>query len=223
MLTFENNFIPTHDSMDISFSDLINKLRINLGKPLPGLEVQYQMAPVSKMEQLVYNFNDTPPRESAVLALLYPDGDEAVLVVMKRATDDSVHSGQLSFPGGQAEPFDTDTYATALRETHEELGIEPGLVHVLGTLTPVYISPSNFNVVPVVGYMDKKPDFRPNEEVERVLTVAVSELMNPDAEQVRQVTTRYVTALDVPCYIVGGEILWGATAMMIRELMEVLK
>jgi len=207
--------------MDISFSDFVKKLEINLGKPLPGLEVQYQMAPVTKMEQLVYNHNDTPPRQSAVLALLYPEGDEAMLVVMKRATDDSVHSGQLSFPGGQAEPFDKSTIATALRETNEELGIESDLVHVLGTLTPVYISPSNFNVVPVVGYMDTIPKFHPNEEVEKVLTVAISELFKPDAKQIRQITTRYVTALDVPCYMIEGEILWGATAMLIRELLEV--
>ncbi|RLD90468.1 MAG: CoA pyrophosphatase [Bacteroidetes bacterium] len=207
--------------MDISFSNFINRLRVNLDKPLPGLEVQYQMAPVTKMEQLVYNNNDTPPRQSAVLALLYPEGDEAMLVVMKRATDDSVHSGQLSFPGGQAESFDKDAIATALRETNEELGIERSLVHVLGMLTPVYISPSNFNVVPVVGYLDTTPMFNPNEEVEKVLTVAVSELLKPNAKQIRQVTTRYVTALDVPCYMVGGEILWGATAMMIRELLEV--
>jgi len=209
--------------MDISFSDFIKRLRINLGKPLPGLEVQYQMAPVTKMEQLVYNHNDTPPRKSSVLALLYPEGEETMLVVIKRAIDQSVHSGQLSFPGGQAEPFDKDMVATALRETNEELGIDSSLVHVLGTLTPVYISPSNFNVVPVVGYLEAKPLFTPNEEVEKVLTVAISELMKPDAKKIRQVTTRYVTGLDVPCYLIEGEILWGATAMMIRELLEVGK
>jgi 8-oxo-dGTP pyrophosphatase MutT (NUDIX family) len=209
--------------MDISFSDFVKRLRINLGKPLPGLEVQYQMAPVTKMEQLVYNNNDTPPRQSSVLALLYPEAEETMLVVMKRAVDHSVHSGQLSFPGGQAEPFDKDVVETALRETNEELGIDSSLVHVLGMLTPVYISPSNFNVVPVVGYLERKPLFNPNEEVEKVFSIAISELMKPDAKKIRQVTTRYVTGLEVPCYLVKGEILWGATAMMIRELLEVGK
>jgi 8-oxo-dGTP pyrophosphatase MutT (NUDIX family) len=223
MPTFENKITAILNSMNISFFNFIERLKINLGKPLPGLEVQYQMAPVTKMEQLVYNHNDSPPKESSVLVLLYPEAKETMLVIMKRAVDHSVHSGQLSFPGGQAEPFDKDVVATALRETNEELGIDSNLVHVLGTLTPVYISPSNFNVIPVVGYMDVKPVFSINEEVEKVFSVAVSELMKPDAKKIRQVTTRYVTRLEVPCYMVEGEILWGATAMMIRELMELLK
>ena len=207
--------------MGLIFSDFIKRLTENLHNPLPGFDVQYQMAPVTRVEQLVYNNNNSSPRQSAVLALLYPEGDEAMLVVMKRATDDSVHSGQLSFPGGQAEPYDKSTIATALRETNEELGIDSRLIHTIGTLTPVYISPSNFNVIPVVGYMNSKPIFNPNEEVEKVLPVAVSNLIKPGARQTRQVTTRYVSKLDVPCYMVEDEILWGATAMMIRELLEV--
>lgn len=209
--------------MSILFSDIINRLSVNLKKPLPGLEAQYQMAPVTKMEQLVYNSNDTPPKQSAVLALIYPDKEEPILVIMKRATDNSVHSGQLSFPGGQTEPYDQSPEVTALRETQEELGIESSLIHILGKLTPVYISPSNFNVVPIVGYMDKKPVFKPNEEVEKVLTIAVSELLKPYAKQIRKVTTQYVTEIKVPCYIVEKEILWGATAMMICELLEIVK
>ncbi len=209
--------------MDILFSELINNLKKNLQKPLPGLEAQYKMAPVTKVEQLVYNSNDTPPRQSAVLALLYPEKNKTQLVLIKRAVDNSVHSGQISFPGGQTEPFDKDDKATALRETEEELGVDAKQVTVLGKLTPVYISPSNFNVVPVVGYLKKEPDFKPNEEVEKVLTVAVSDLMKPNAAQIRKVTTQYVTNLEVPCFLVEGEILWGATAMMMNELLEIIK
>ncbi len=209
--------------MGLIFSDFIKRLAENLRNPLPGFDVQYQMAPVTRVEQLVYNNNDIPPKNSAVLALLYPEKDETVLVLMKRATDHSVHSGQISFPGGQAEPYDKSDEATALRETEEELGIDSSRVHVLGKLTPVYISPSNFNVIPFVGYVDEKPAFKPNEEVKKVITVALWELMKPNAKQIRKVTTKYVTALEVPCFIVDGEILWGATAMMINELLELAK
>lgn len=210
--------------MNNYFKNSINRLKSNLTKPLPGLTVQYEMAPVTRMEQLVYNNNTMPPRKSAVMALLYPENDEAMMVLMKRVEDESVHSGQISFPGGQAEPFDVDATATALRETEEELGIDKELINVIGKLTPVYISPSNFNVIPFVGFMNDKPVFHINkEEVDRVITVSVSGLLAPGSKVTRKVTTSYVKELEVPCFLVDGEILWGATAMMINELLEVYK
>jgi 8-oxo-dGTP pyrophosphatase MutT (NUDIX family) len=210
--------------MTSPFKDYINRLKTNLSKPLPGMDAQYSMAPVSRMDQLVHNANDILPKESAVLALLYPENDETMLVLIKRAVDNSIHSGQISFPGGQAEPSDPDEATTALRETEEELGIDADKVTLLGKLTPVYISPSNFNVIPFVGYMNEKPDFKINKkEVDKVIVVPVSKLLKPDAKTKRKITTRYAVNLEVPCFITDGEILWGATAMMINELLEVSK
>jgi len=207
--------------MNNHFDDYIKRLKANLEKPLPGFEAQYQMAPVTRKDQLVYNNNDIPPKESAVLALLYPDHNEVMLVLIKRATDNSVHSGQISFPGGQAEPIDKDTAETSLRETEEELGIDKNKITIIGKLTEVYISPSNFNVIPFVGFMNEKPLFKPNEEVDRVITTAISYLKASEAKTIKKVTTAYAVNLEAPCFIVEGEILWGATAMMINELLEV--
>ena len=157
-----------------------------------------------------------------MLALLYPDNEEVMLVLMKRASGNSVHSGQISFPGGQAEAFDKDAAATALRETEEETGIDRNKISIIGKLSEVYISPSNFNVIPFVGYLEKKPDFKPNEEVERIITAAISDFQKPGAKTVRRVTTSYAIDLEAPCFVVDSEILWGATAMMINELLVVI-
>ena len=207
--------------MNNRFDDYINRLKENLTKPLPGMDAQYAMAPVTRKDQLVYNNNDIPPKESAVLALLYPENNEIMLVLIKRASDNSVHSGQISFPGGQAETSDKNAADTALRETEEEIGIDRNKITVIGKLTEVYISPSNFNVIPYVGFMNEKPLFKPNEEVDRVITTAISYLKMPKAKTIKKVTTAYAINLEAPCFIVESETLWGATAMMINELLEV--
>jgi 8-oxo-dGTP pyrophosphatase MutT (NUDIX family) len=207
--------------MNNRFDDYINRLTKNLSKPLPGMDAQYKMAPVTRKDQLVYNNNDFPPKESAVLALLYPENNEIMLVLIKRASDNSVHSGQISFPGGQAEPSDKNATDTALRETEEEIGIDRNKITVIGKLSEVYISPSNFNVIPFVGFMNEKPSFNPNEEVDKVITTAISYLKTPEAKTIKKVTTAYAVNLEAPCFIVEGETLWGATAMMINELLEV--
>jgi len=135
-----------------------------------------------------------------------------------------VHSGQLSFPGGQAESFDKDTLATALRETNEELGIEPGLVHVLGTLTPVYIPPSNFMVYPYAAYSAARPRFTLDpREVAGLIEVPLAALFDDAARQVIKMPIKPFGMTDVPCYNFWGNKVWGATAMILKEFKELVK
>jgi 8-oxo-dGTP pyrophosphatase MutT (NUDIX family) len=141
------------------FQLFINNLKTNLQKPLPGEEAQFEMAHINreKLADLYFDYKNYRP--SAVLILLYPNEQQQISVLLiERMTYDGHHSGQIAFPGGKAEPTDTDLQATALREFFEETGadITPS---VIGKLTPVYIPVSKFMVQPFVSYVEKKPNF----------------------------------------------------------------
>ena len=201
---------------------MIQRLQQRLQQPLPGLSVQMEMTSrPDRASQLLREDH----RKSGVLALFYPHHEEALhLVFMQRATYDGVHSGQVSFPGGRFEPGDPDITFTALRESHEELGILPEAVQVLGQLSPLYIPPSNFLVYPTVGYIDRRPEFVPSvREVEKIIEVETRHLLRAEA---RQMSTLHLTpglSMKVPAFIVDGSIIWGATAMMLNELLHLMR
>ena len=199
-------------------------------KKLPGLSAQMKMAPVTrlvetaKMRKLLKNgnINDGTHKKSAVLILFYPKNGLTHLVLMVRAKDEGVHSGQISFPGGKAEKFDESIYATALREANEEIGIDPSTIKIIGALTKLYIPPSNFDVYPIVGITYTTPAFKPNIEVDKLLEVELNTLVNPNCIGYSTVVHRTGNEFVVPCYNIDNHIVWGATAMMISELVEVV-
>jgi len=205
---------------------LIDKLKERLEKPLPGLQAQLQMAPPARGDRPLQVPSDA--RHSAVLALLYPHEDKVHTVFMKRADDGHVHSGQISFPGGKVEEVD-DTYVdTALREANEELGIPADRVEVLGKLTELYIPPSNFLVYPTLGFMTERPDFVIDpKEVAYEIEVDLPTLLDGSHRKVREIEQRtrwghYKT--QAPSYLIHQEhIIWGATAMMLSELLVIVE
>ncbi|MCA9913354.1 MAG: CoA pyrophosphatase, partial [Anaerolineae bacterium] len=142
-----------------------------------GQQAQMQMAPAGRAQMRPRP--DNPPRDSAVLVLLYPDPEDGLsLILTRRAERLRGHRGQVSFPGGQRDPEDISYEATALRETCEELGICSRDVRLLGQLTPLWIPPSNYHVVPVVGYLPQLPPLKPNpDEVAEVLLLSVQDLL----------------------------------------------
>jgi 8-oxo-dGTP pyrophosphatase MutT (NUDIX family) len=144
---------------------------------------------------------------------------------MKRPDYDGVHSGQIAFPGGHFEPNDRDLHQTALREFTEETGAPSNDFEVLGELSRVFIPPSNTLVTPVVAYAKQVDRFAPDpREVAALIDVPVSELMRTD---VLKRTTLFIQVLDreaeVPYWDVQGHVVWGATALMIAELRELLR
>jgi len=185
---------------------------------LPGMESQLLMAPETRKVELRKQA-DADTRHSAVLMLFFPKNEQVHLVMIKRAADNSVHSNQISFPGGKHEKQDISLMHTALRETHEEIGVHPSEVKVLGQLTDLYIPPSNFMVTPFVGISENEPVFATNEEVERTLIIPLSDLLNPKNTTEKHITTRIGRWL-VPCYTLDGEIVWGASAMMLAEWLD---
>lgn len=167
------------------------------------------------------------PREAAVLALLFPHRDGHLHLVLTRRTETlRGHSGQISFPGGRRDPEDADFAVTALRETCEELGLCDDIA-VIGSLTPIYIPPSHFNVYPFVGYLDTPPHFHPNpDEVAEVFTVPLDALLDSayKSEELREFQFRgEVISMRVPYYALCGHKVWGATAIMLSEFEQRLR
>jgi 8-oxo-dGTP pyrophosphatase MutT (NUDIX family) len=132
------------------------------------------------------------------------------------------HGGQISFPGGRFEDGDTSLQHTALRETEEELGFPTEEVVLLGPLTPLFIAPSQNHVYPYVGWLPELPPISPNPtEVAAVLTLSLKELLSPNSLGVTH-WRRNGEEMTAPCYRVGETIIWGATAMILSELLTVL-
>ncbi len=161
---------------------------------------------------------DITPRLGAVLILLYPDGQDLRFPLTVRSQRLVNHRGEVSLPGGAIESQDTDVAAAALRECHEELGIQTENIAVWGKLTSWYISPSNFLITPVVASIDHKPDLYPNsDEVGQVITTTIRHLLNPESVVTEEWTLRGNQVI-VPFFSIEGHKVWGATALVLSEL-----
>lgn len=159
------------------------------------------------------------------MAVFYPDLAEKVnLVLILRKSYQGVHSNQIGFPGGRMEDIDKNLRQTALRETEEEVGIPVSEIEVLRKLTRLYIPPSNFWVQPFVGILQKTPNLIPQEsEVEKILEVDLDEFLNEQNLIHQTLSTSYAQNIEVPAFMLGGHVVWGATAMMLSEIKEMLQ
>lgn len=156
-------------------------------------------------------------RIGAVLLLLYPDGDDLRLPLTVRSELLPNHRGEISLPGGATDPIDTGPVATALRECWEEIGVAPNELDVWGTLSPIYIMPSNFQITPVVAFSPVVPQMEVNPfEVGAVISVTLRELLDPATVVVERWTLRGVE-VDVPFFAIAGHKVWGATALVLSE------
>ncbi len=203
-------------------TDLIEKIEQRLNAPLPGMDAHLRMAHITRRH---YMDAPTGAKQAAVLMTLFPKNEEWHIVLIERnANDRDQHAGQLGFPGGKAEPSDGTMLATALRETEEEVGISREQVKILGNLTGIYIPVSNFQVHPFLGYLNAQPAYQLQaSEVNDVLEVPLSHFQLPGTRRVTDIRINaQITLKNVPYFDLHGQVLWGATAMMLNELLEII-
>lgn len=208
----------------MNYLDTIEKLRVRLQEPLPGLDAQLKM--MGRVVAMPPVIPDNA-RPSAVLCLLFPVNDKLHMLLMKRKEDKTAHSGQVSFPGGSYDETDADFKATALREANEEVGILSSEVDILGALTSLYIPVSNFNVYPYVGFAKQKPEYNlSHNEVAYTVEVSLDTLFHKDIKTIAEVRSPKFpdVAMKVNAYLLEDRtVIWGATAMMISELETILE
>ena len=205
------------------FLGLVSKIE-NI--PLPAEASQFKMSPPFRAQlQAMQQEKMKRARQAGVMALFYPDVEEITkLALILRKTYKGVHSAQVGFPGGKLEPTDKNLMEAAVRETHEEIGVHPKEITVLKQLTQVYIPPSNFYVQPFLGLAKQTPLFKKqDEEVEDILEVALTDFIDDNNVVTKSVSTSYKLHVEVPAFKLNDHIVWGATAMMLSEIKDLLK
>jgi len=201
-------------------------IKRKLAAPLPGIDSHIKMAPAHRVEQLAdYHIGIKQARKSAVLILFYGEGENLRMIVIRRSNYVGVHGGQIAFPGGRYEEEDGDVRITALREIEEEIGISRDKIEVLGRLSDIYVSPSNFLISVFVGYLNEKPVYTIQErEVAEVIEIPFVEFFKSDLiKQKEFLVSSTNEASKAPYFDVTNAEIWGASAMVIHELLDILQ
>ena len=182
------------------------------------------MAPLDRIESLKnLNIDGINAKKAAVMMLFYPKKGRTHLVLIVRNSYEGVHSDQIAFPGGKYETVDLTFEKTALRETYEEIGIHPDNIEIIMPFTNLYIQPSNFMVYPFLGICKEEIIFvLDRNEVVNIIELPLNDFLNDDLIVSTSISTSYAEK-DIPAFKIDEHIVWGATAMMLSELKEVLK
>lgn len=203
--------------------DLAEKLKKRLLSPMPGAEAHEPLRAYAVGNLKPTFEHKLPPKPGSVLVLLFEENGIIKFPLTKRPQYLGAHGGQISFPGGKAEEGE-QVEQTALREGQEEIGIIPNELTVLGKLSNFFVIPSNFIVTPVVAVAHKPPIFHPDpREVERIITGTVLDLTADDAVKQKEILVSNQFRMMAPHFEIDGEIVWGATAMMLNEFRLVLR
>ncbi len=210
--------------MDFTFfSQQVSKIK---DLPLPGEASHFKVAPESRVKKLRESiFKKENTKKAAVMALFYPDAHQLThLLLILRKTYKGVHSNQIALPGGKVERTDADLQATALRETYEEVGVPSERVQVIRSISQVFIPPSNFEVQPFIGlYKEPLPFVIQESEVASLIEVSLIDFLDDTKIFQQNLSTSYAENITVPAFKLSGYTVWGATAMMLSEIKELLK
>jgi len=209
----------------MDFQDFLEYVPKLIEAELPASDAHYKMAPLER----ILNFDNKEiesknPKNAAVMMLFYPKMGRTHLVLIVRNSYEGVHSAQIAFPGGKYESEDETYENTALRETREEIGIPPDTIEIIMPFTNLYIPPSNFMVHPFLGICREEIIFLPDsKEVAKIIELPLSNFLSDEIIVNTTMTTSYAENIIIPAFKIEGHIVWGATAMMLSELKEVLK
>jgi 8-oxo-dGTP pyrophosphatase MutT (NUDIX family) len=204
----------------LDFDTLRAHLRTRLQAPLPGLGAQLTMAPPYRAELMRQVMNHTW-RDAGVLVGITPGPVGPALILTLRRDDLKHHAGQVSFPGGAVDPDETPDGA-AVREAFEEVGIEARHIEIMGALSPLHVPPSGFCVYSFVAAVGPEASLTAcDSEVACIIKAPLSDFLDTAGKQHH---SRVIagTPVRVPHYNVDGHIVWGATAMIIAELVSVI-
>jgi 8-oxo-dGTP pyrophosphatase MutT (NUDIX family) len=207
------------------FNDVINALEEEIRLGLPGWDAQKRMITPDRQKIDLKKIEKNNPRISSVLVWLYPKEDEIFTRLILRTQVGKVHGGQVAFPGGKYEDTDADLWQTALREAFEEIGLPPKEIHKVGELSTVYIPPSNFWVHPFIGYSksDIVSTIEPA-EVQKTIDMNISVLLDAKIKGEKLIIhSNSSQGQKTPFYDIEGYVVWGATAMILSELEELLR
>jgi 8-oxo-dGTP pyrophosphatase MutT (NUDIX family) len=208
----------------MDFNLFLSKINYLKQAHLGGLEAHFRLAPEIRLQYNSEKIAARNPKKAAVLALFYPNSEnDTCFLLTQRASYKGTHSAQISFPGGKIETSDKNLEETALRETFEEVGIKKEKISVIREITDVYIPPSNFLATPFIGYSNQKPILDINHEVDHTFDVLLEDLLDDGNISSINITTSYAKNIDVPCFKLNNYIVWGATAMILNEIKELLK
>ena len=207
----------------MQLDDIIFRLSHHAKNGLRGWEDQKLMSPPFREQFDISTIHLRQPRLSAVMLLLFEKNNNVCLVFTKRQDYDGVHSGQISFPGGRKEENE-NFIDTAIRECKVEIGWEVSSEEIILPLSEIYIPPSHYLVYPFVAVVPREPLFyRQEREVQSILEIPLNDLFEPSNKKEVIVRTGMNKELSVPAYVVDEHIIWGATAIILSELEQLLK
>lgn len=208
----------------MNFQEFLQYVPKLIEAKLPAFDAHIKMAPIERLESLKNINSDKKPRIAAVMMLFYPKNDTVHLVLIVRNSYEGIHSAQIAFPGGKYELEDENFAETALRETHEEVGIHPEKIEIIKPFTELYIPPSNFMVHPFLGISKEELVFVAQaSEVANIIELPLTVFLDDALVVDTILSTSYADNINIPAFKIEDHIVWGATAMMMSELKDVLR
>jgi len=205
--------------------NFIQALKTKISQGLPGDKAHQHLIPAKRLSARNLIATKKDFRSSAIGILLFPKNNRLFTLLIQRPTYEGSHSGQVSFPGGKMDLSDINLEYTARRECFEEVDFPLSSGELIGELSDVYIPVSNFMVKPFIFYSKLEPVFKPDKrEVEQLIYLNIDTLMNDDIQKNGRVKiSKGVYQKNIPYFEIEGKKVWGATAMILSELKEILK